>query len=921
MTPAVTGIARLPRPVDQREPVIGRDAYIVQIVDLLFERFLEVVRFRQPEIEPFIVRDRPLSQLPSPLLLRALQAYGIWFQLLAIAEENATIRRRRQIERDGGPDALPGTFSHVIARAAAAGIESDAIQRLLDGTLVQPVLTAHPTEAKRVTVLEIHRRIYRLLVELESSRWTPRERDDLHIRLRDEIDLLWLTGEIRLEKPTVEQEVAWGLHFFDETIFGRIPELLDKLDAALARHYPDVRFRIPPFFRFGSWIGGDRDGNPFVTDAITRDALRASRLAVLRRYRSELDRLLRTLSVAAHGTAVPPVFLERLRAELEASGERAAFEARNPGEVFRQFLACMLRKLDATLAASERQQPPAVGYVDPDQLVADLVALETGLAGARCGSLARSHVRPVRRQVEAFGFCAASLDIRQNAIVINRTLQAIWRQRHPGQTTPSPDSDAWKSWLLAELAQPLDAPFVFPDLPAEASDTLATFHLMREVSADRSALGAFILSMTARAADVLGVYLLAKYAGLFADAEGVERCTLRIVPLFETIADLQRAPAILRELLAVPLVRRSLRAFGRTQEVMLGYSDSNKDGGFLAANWALFKAQIELARVGRSADIGIAYFHGRGGSVSRGGAPAGRAIEAQPHGSVQGRLRMTEQGEVVSAHYANRGSALAHMELLAASVLSHSLRSAPQESGETRAADPEFDEAMEALAGVAYYAYRRLADHPGLVAYYHAASPVAELTWLKLGSRPARRFGAKTLDDLRAIPWVFGWSQNRHLIPGWYGVGTALLRFLEIRGPSAQDLLRRMFRSSPIFRLIIDEVEKILPLVDMAVARRFAALVTDEHVRERIFAMVEAEYHRTIAMVLRITGEPELLSRFPNHRGRIEGRLAMLNRAGTEQVELLRRVRARPASSTENEDFVPLLLSINCVAAGLGWTG
>ncbi|MGE0118908.1 MAG: phosphoenolpyruvate carboxylase [Dongiaceae bacterium] len=917
----MAAMARLPRPEDQREPVIGRDAYIAQVVDLLFERFLEVVRFRQPEIEVSLAGDRPLDGLPPPLLLRALQACGIWFQLLAIAEENATVRRRRQIERDGGPDALPGTFSHVVARAAAAGVEPGAIQRLLDRALVQPVLTAHPTEAKRVTVLEIHRRIYRLLVELESPRWTPRERDDLHRRLRDEIDLLWLTGEIRLEKPTVEQEVAWGLHFFDETIFGGIPELLDKLDAALARHYPDVRFRIPPVFRFGSWIGGDRDGNPFVTDAITRDALRASRLAVLRRYRGELDRLLRTLSVAAHGTTVPAAFLERLRAELDAGGDRAAIEARNPGEVFRQFLACMLRKLDATLAAAGQGQPPAGGYADADRLVADLAALETGLAGARCGSLARSLVRPVRRQVEAFGFCAASLDIRQNSMVVNRTLQAIWRQHHPGQTSPRPDGDAWKSWLLAELARPLDSQPVFSDLPAEASDTLATFRLMHEMSADRAALGAFILSMTATAADLLGVYLLAKYTGLFADVQGVERCGLRIVPLFETIADLQRAPAILRELLSVPLVRRTLRALGRTQEVMLGYSDSNKDGGFLAANWALFKAQIDLARIGRSFGVAIAYFHGRGGSVSRGGAPAGRAIEAQPPGSVQGRLRMTEQGEVVSAHYANRGSALAHMELLAASVLSHSLRTGPGESGHPRAADPEFDEAMEALAGVSYAAYRQLADHPGLVAYYHAASPVAELAWLKLGSRPARRFGAKTLDDLRAIPWVFGWSQNRHLIPGWYGVGTALLRFLEIRGPSAQELLRRMFRSSPAFRLIVDEVEKTLPLVDLEIARRFAALVPDAQVREPIFAMVEAEYHRTVAMILRVTGEPALLSRFPNHRARLDGRLPMLARAGDAQVDLLRRVRARPPSSTENEDFVPLLLSINCVAAGLGWTG
>ncbi len=906
---------------EHREALIGRDAYIVQVVDLLCERFLEVVRLRQPEIESLLTEDRPLESLPSHLLLRALQAYGIWFQLLTIAEENAAIRQRRQIEHDGGPDALPGTFFHVIAKAAAAGVEPEGIQQLLDRALIQPVLTAHPTEAKRVTVLEIHRRIYRLLVELESPRWTPRERDALHVGLRNEIDLLWLTGEIRLEKPTVEQEVAWGLHFFDETIFGQIPELLDKLEAALARHYPGTEFRIPAIFRFGSWIGGDRDGNPFVAIGVTRSALQASRIAALRRYRQELDRLLRTLSVAAHGVAVPPAFLERLESELELSGERAAIVARNPGEVFRQFLTCMLRKFDATLASTDgKPAPVALSYGGPEQLVADLAALEMGLAGARCGALARSLVRPVRRQVEAFGFSAASLDIRQNSIVVNRTLQAIWSWHHKGQPPPETAGESWKAWLVAELARPLDELPQFDGLPLEAVETLATFHLMREMSRHRgrSALGAFILSMTASAADLLGVYLLAKYSGLFSDAEGIESCTIGIVPLFETIEDLQLAPAILRELLSVPLVRRTVRARGRTQEVMLGYSDSNKDGGFLAANWALFKAQIELTRIGRQFDIHVSYFHGRGGSVSRGGAPAGRAIEAQPPGSVDGRLRMTEQGEVVSAHYANRGTALAHMELLAASVLSHSLRTTAEES---RAVDAEFDEAMGALAGVSAAAYRQLADHPGLVAYYHAASPVAELAWLKLGSRPARRFGAKTLDDLRAIPWVFGWSQNRHLIPGWYGVGTALQRFLEIRGPAARELLQRMFRDSPVFRLIIDEVEKTLPLVDLRIARRFAGLVPDEAVRDEIFAMVEAEYRRTVQMVLRVTGEPELLTRFPNHRGRIEGRLAMLNRAGVEQVELLRRVRIRRAPADAKDDFVPLLLSINCVAAGLGWTG
>jgi phosphoenolpyruvate carboxylase len=904
-----------------REVEPARDAPTDDNVELLFDNLLAVIRRREPQIEASLVQAQPLDDLPPPLLLRALQAYGIWFQLLAIAEENAAVRARRRVERDGGRDAVPGTFSQLLGKAAAAGIPAPEIRRLLERALIEPVLTAHPTEAKRVTVLEIHRRIYRLLVDLESPRWTPDERNDLRARLRDEVDLLWLTGELRLEKPTVQQEVAWGLHFFEQTIFGRIPELLERLDAALARHYPEASFRIPPLFRFGSWIGGDRDGNPFVTADVTWEALHAGRTAALRRYRRELDRLLRMLSVAAHGIAVSPDFRARLESELDLSGARASIVARNPGEIFRQFLACMARKLDATYLAAEAQQAPAAraSYGEPGQLVADLAALEQGLVDARCAALARRHVRPLCRQVEAFGFSTASLDIRQNAMVINRSLRAVFAQMDPQRPPPEIGGAAWKDWIVGELTRPLDSLPAIRGLPNEAEETLATFRLLRPLLRERGddGVGAFILSMTARAGDLLAVYLLAKYAGLFSDPAGVERCTLRVVPLFETIEDLRRAPAILRELLAVPVVRRTLRAFDRTQEVMLGYSDSNKDGGFLAANWALFKAQLALMRVARPFGIDVVFFHGRGGSVSRGGAPAGRAIEALPPGSVQGRLRLTEQGEVVSAHYANRGTALAHMELLAASVLDHSLRAAEPVS------DPEFDEAMEALAGVAEAAYRRLAAHPGLVAYYHAASPVAELAWLKLGSRPARRFGAKTLDDLRAIPWVFGWSQNRHLVPGWYGVGTALERFLAIRGVAGEELLRRMFECSPVFRLVIDEVEKTLALVDLGVARRFAGLVPDKPLREEIFGLVEAEYHRTVTMVLRVSGARELLARFPNYRDRLARRLPLLNRAGLQQAELLRRVRvcASHPAADHSADLVPLLLSINCVAAGLGWTG
>ena len=903
----------------------AKNGYLQETVDLLFGLLLDVIRVRHPEIEPMLRGAATLEEDGRAPLLRALQAQGIWFQLLNIAEENAAMRTRRRLETDSGPEDMEGTFAHVISRAAEAGVPAAEIQRLLARARIRPVITAHPTEAKRVTVLEIHRRIYRHLVNLESSRWTPSERAALTETLRNEIDLLWLTGEIRLEKPSVAQELAWGLHFFEETLFDGVPEVMRSLEWALAKSYPEAAFEIPPVLQFGSWIGGDRDGNPYVANEGTRETLYSNRETCLRHYRARLVQLSQTLSIAAHGLPVPKPFFRALADALDASGQGAAISARNPGEVFRQYLACMCQKLEATITAAQARAPAPKGraYLGPGELIADLALMERALSEALSESLAREKLRPLRREVEAFGFHTASLDIRQNTTVINRALRAIWAEvtGQPEAAAPESASAAWRSWLLAELGRPLDAGRRLDELPAEAAETLRTFRLINEMDAalGRGALGAIVLSMTQSAADVLGAYLLAKYAGLFLDSEGTEACRHQIVPLFETISDLQAAPAIMRELISVPVVRRTLREHGGTQEVMIGYSDSNKDGGFLSANWELTKAQIKLTRLGEDSGVGISFFHGRGGSVSRGGAPTGRAIAAQPFGSIRGRMRLTEQGEVVSSKYANRGTARFQMELTAASVLEHSLRSERQAKRET---DAEFEEAMEAFSGISYAVYRRLAEHPALVSYYQAASPVEELALLKIGSRPARRFGAKTLSDLRAIPWVFAWSQNRHLVSGWYGVGTALEKFLEVRGAEGEALLKRMFQESPLFRLIIDEVEKTLAVVDLRIAREYAELVQDTAVRDEIFSMIEAEYGRTVAMVTRVSGEATLADRFPRFQSRLAHRLPALKQVGLEQVKLIRRFRAaKKGDKSRADDLVPLLLSINCISSGLGWTG
>jgi len=898
--------------------------YASETAELLFGLLRDVVRVRHPYLETALAGG-PLDPAWSPEQLEAcLRAQGIWFQLLSIAEQNAAMRRRRQTETERGQEQVRGTLAQVLHQAREDGIVGpEQVRHLLRALRVRPTITAHPTEAKRVTVLEKHRRIYRRLVDLESPRWTPRERTQLIDQLRLEIELLWMTGDLRLEKPTVPQEVYWGLHFFSESLFEATGELLEKLDRTLHQLWPGESFEIPPFFQFGSWIGGDRDGNPFVTNEVTRRTLRENRVASLHRYHQRLGDLLRTLSITERALDIPADFRRALDAELAASGDGPGILARNPGEVFRQFLACMMRKLEGARAHAEagRTAPAGEGYASAEELLVDFRLLENALAQGGSVRVAEALVRPLRREVETFRFSTVRLDLRENTTRLTAALVALWRATTGAAGEPPPvRSEEWKAWLVAELARPRRGDRPLEGFPPEVQETMGMFRVVREMRADldREAFGSFVLSMTREVADVLGAYLLAKEGGLFADEAGTESSTLAIVPLFETIDDLHRAPAMMRELLNIPVVRRTVRALGGTQEVMIGYSDSNKDGGFFSANWELFKAQARLTRLGEELGVPIAFFHGRGGSVSRGGAPLGRAIAAQPAGSIRGRMRITEQGEVVSLKYANRGTAQYQVELLAASVIEHSVRSDHESA---LAPTSEFDEAMEAISGAAHASFRRFVEHPDLLTYFSTASPLEELGGLNIGSRPARRTGVSTLADLRAIPWVFAWSQNRHFITGWYGLGSGLETFMQVRGDRGVALLHRMFRDSRLFRLVLDEVEKTLSYVDLAIARQYADLAPAHAGREEIFNVMEEEYHRTVRTVLSVTGGGELAERFPRFRRRLGRRLATINQASRQQVELLRRVRAATGEQERQQYLAALLLSINCISAGFGATG
>lgn len=895
-------------------------AYAEEVIALLKEQLKHIILLRHPEILPFFEGQKSLLFSNHELLLGVLEGWGIWFQLLNIAEENTAMRRRRLAEKVVGIEAIPGTFANVFQQAAQSNFSPADIQQLLNSSHISPTITAHPTESRRVTVLEIHRRIYILLYRLESPRWTERERNALIDDLRNEIDLLWLTGELLLKKPTVTLEATWGLHFFEQTLFACVPKTLEQLQWALTKSYPEHQFDIPNLLQFGSWIGGDRDGNPFVTNEITKQILIKNRQCILAYYVTSLEKLLKVLSVSKNIIQLSITFIKNLEKILQENDQTLAISKRNPGEIFRQFVCCMLLKMRNTLEVYDTDQNHQLArYHTSDQFIDELQILLDGFNDSACENLGEAWVRPLLQQAQAFCFRTVRLDLRENSTTINNTLLAIWSATHKATNAPDLASDEWRAWLLSELDRPLQELLVIADLDDASQSTLGMFRMIVESTGDldSKAFGHFILSMTASVNDILGVYLLAKYAGLFcADHDG-EYNRLSIVPLFESIHDLQSSPLIMRELFSFPLIRNSIKHQTGVQEIMIGYSDSNKDGGYLTANWQLAKAQQSLTIAGQECGIPISFFHGRGGSVSRGGAPTDTAIAAQPAGTVNGKMRITEQGEVVSSKYANEGTALYQIELLTASVFEHTITSSNKID---QPLNDTLTEAMEYLSGIALSNYQKLITDDGLLNYYRAASPVEELAKMNIGSRPARRFGGTSIDDLRAIPWVFAWTQNRHMISGWYGVGSALQVFIDKHGAQGETVIQELLRESSLFALIMNEVEKTLALVDMDVAKCYSELVEDEHIRQRILSLIDDEYKRTVEYILRIHKEKELCSRFPKFSRKLNRRKNILKQAGLKQVSLVSNFRASDKEGSF-EKLLPLLLSINCVSTGLGWTG
>jgi phosphoenolpyruvate carboxylase len=852
-----------------------------------------------------------LDLADTEVLVRALTR---WFQLINLAEDNERVRRLDA--RDAADPSRPraGSLRQVIADLHAAGTTAQELGEVLQRAELRLVMTAHPTEARRRTTIDKLARVFGVLHSLDDR--TNPDRDEARRRLLATVQELWGSDDIRAAELTVLDEVRGGLIHFASTLADTVPRIYRDLEQAIDEHYPAVdsqaAVEVPPLLGFGSWIGGDRDGNPFVTPTMTVDALELMREQCLRLLESRLEQLAGRLSLSERLTGPAP--------ELEpilAAGERTfpaladTLAALNPEEPYRRALTFLRERVRAT-------QTRSVGaYVQASELLEDLRRVQSALQRGSGALTATADLRDFIRQVEVFGFHYARLDIREHAKVHRRSLAEIYRSLGVCEDYEGLSEADRLDLLQRQIAD--RRPLVPADIERfsdSTQETITTFRTLRATlaEANRGAIHTYIVSGTEGPADLLEVLLLIKESSLA--AAGGRGAQLRIVPLFEAGATLAAAPETMRALLGMEVYREALRAVGDVQEIMIGYSDSNKDVGYLASAWAAYTAQVRLAEVLRDYGVDWFFFHGRGGAVGRGGGPTNGAILALPPGTVRARLKMTEQGEVLTAKYSV--AEIAHRELELAT-------SATLATGRARAHDQSahFDKLMAEMAEESERVYRSIVhDDPDFVRFFEAVTPVSEISRLRLGSRPAKRSQAAGIGDLRAIPWVFSWTQSRIVLPAWLGLGTALRGARDRHG---LEVLRQMAAEWPFFTSVLSNAEMGCAKADLGIARRYVELWDDAPggARERIWDRLESELQATIDELVLIGGGERLLDGEPVLQASIDRRNPAVDPLSFVQVELLRRIRMLEGDGEEPPEALRRLshLTINGIASGLRNTG
>ena len=875
-----------------------------------------------------------VHSLPAERAILLTRAFAFYFELINLAETNHRKRRRIALRLSGRAGRQRGSLTGTLSEMRRVGISADEALDWLKRVFVVPVFTAHPTEVARRSVMFKRRRIGEFLATLDRIPVPEQDLARLEQLVLAEITSLWQTDEVRSRRPTVYDEIKMGLDYYDVSIFETLPCLYREISEALQASYgvEIEALALPQVLSFGSWIGGDRDGNPFVTPQVTRDSIQLARGHLLLYYQRQLQEIVDLLTTSAQQRPVSDQLLAKLEeyvAQVHAP-EAQVFGEQYEFEYYRRFVICLKARVQRTLERTGKQAGPGVTsapiadqtlaqgqeqlnqvlppYCSVEEFLDDLETLRASLAANRGIRIARTLVDPLILQVRTFGLHLHTLDIRQHARVLAAALQEAIRDT---------------------LAQSLPGP-----LSAETASVLETFRVVAEVKASCSpeTIRQYVISGAATVEDVLTVVRLARLGGVQVEGAGRDPGLpphgrgpvrgdpgLMPVPLFESIDDLRQAPAVCRELWSRPDYRTLMVTWDNWQEVMLGYSDSNKDGGMLTSTWEIFRAHRDLHVAAREAGVKLRLFHGRGGTVGRGGGPTHRAIFAQPMDSFDGQLRITEQGEVLNFKYADEVLAERNLELMIAASLDALARpnARDPEGHFTGVLKPEWESALDQLSDLAYGFYRKhILDDPGVVTYFEQSTPVGELENAKIGSRPSRRKASPRLSDLRAIPWVFGWTQSRLLVPAWFGVGFAMEEYLA--QPGALELLQTMAREFPLFIDLVRNVEMALGKVDLATARLYSSLVKDAKLRERIYDLFDAEFHRTVRAVLAVTRQTELLQTNQVLAHSIRLRNPYVDPMHLIQVDMLRRKRAGEDTPEINR---AIAATISGISAGLRNTG
>jgi phosphoenolpyruvate carboxylase len=842
--------------------------------------------------------------------VRIVRAFAYFSHLANIAEDQNNIRQMRAKTAGATGPVQAGALANVLSLAQAAGIGADELRQFFKSALVSPVLTAHPTEVRRKSTMDREMEIAALLDRRERVQLTAEEAEETDEQLRREVLTLWQTNLLRRTKLTVLDEVENGLSFYDYTFLHEVPRTIcaveDRLNAG-----DEQAGELASFLRMGSWIGGDRDGNPFVTADVMRGTLKLQSSRVMQFYLEELNALGAELSIAAHLADVS----EELRTLAQASPDTSPHRS---GEPYRLAVSGIYARLAATAEKLEVEvirQP--VGKVAPyesvRELQADLDVLHRSLISNNARVIARGRLRLIRRAVDCFGFHLARLDMRQNSAVHERTVAELLDAATPGMSYLALGEEARVSLLLNELrsTRPLVSSFV--KYSEETLGELAVFHAAAEAHArfGSDVIPQCIISMCTGMSDMLEVALLLKEVGLI-NPSG--RSAINIVPLFETIEDLQASSGIMDRMLSMHDYRRLVDSRGSIQEIMLGYSDSNKDGGFVTSGWELYKAEINLVEVFERHHVRLRLFHGRGGSVGRGGGPSYDAIIAQPGGAVNGQIRITEQGEIITSKYSNAEVGRNNLEILAAATLEASLLHPRQP-----APKGEYLTAMDQISALAFKAYRGLVyETDGFVDYFWSSTVINEIATLNIGSRPASRKKTRAIEDLRAIPWVFSWAQCRLMLPGWYGFGSAVETWITEHPDQGMAFLKELYQEWPFFRMLLSNMDMVLAKSSIAIASRYAELVPDDALRERIFGRIRREWHLVIETLLDIMGQDRLLQGNPLLERSVRHRFPYLDPLNHVQVELLKEHRAQ---NPDEQVLRGIQITINGISAGLRNTG